>query len=116
MLTTFGKQLRSLRIEKDLRLKEMADELGVTVAYLSAVENGKRTVPDSWIEQIARMYDLSDEEIISLQRAAYENKKAIKINFENANECETELVLSFARKFKTLSVEQANKLQKILDE
>lgn len=116
MLTTFGKQLRSLRIEKDLRLKEMADELGVTVAYLSAVENGKRTVPDSWIEQIARMYDLSDEEIISLQRAAYENKKAIKINFENANEYETELVLSFARKFKTLSVEQANELQKILDE
>ena len=32
MLTKFGKQLRRLRIEKDLRLKDMADELGVTVA------------------------------------------------------------------------------------
>ena len=116
MLTKFGKQLRRLRIEKDLRLKEMADELGVTVAYLSAVENGKRTVPDSWIGRIAEKYNLSDEEIIDIQRAAYENKKDIKINLQDANEYETGLALSFARKFKNLSVVQVNKLQKILDE
>ena len=46
----------------------------------------------------------------------YENKKDIKINLENTKECEAELALSFARRFKTLSVEQVNELQKILDE
>ncbi|MEY8378762.1 helix-turn-helix transcriptional regulator [Lachnospiraceae bacterium 56-18] len=90
LLTKFGKQLRSLRIEKDLRLKDMADELGVTVAYLSAVENGKRAVPDSWVERISKEYDLSDQEVISMQKAAYENKKDIKINLENTKECEAE--------------------------
>ena len=42
MLTRFGKRLRTLRIEENQRLKDMADKLGVTAAYLSAVENGKR--------------------------------------------------------------------------
>ena len=83
LLTKFGKQLRSLRIEKDLRLKDMADELGVTVAYLSAVENGKRAVPDSWVERISKEYDLSDQEVISMQKAAYENKKDIKMVLVN---------------------------------
>lgn len=116
MLTRFGKQLRSLRIENDLRLKDMADELGVTVAYLSAVENGKRAVPDSWIIKLIEQYSLSEEEAIKLQKAACENKKDIKINLENANEYEAGLALSFARKFRTLSVEQVNELQRILDE
>lgn len=47
MLTRFGKQLRKLRIDREERLKDMADRLNVTTAYLSAVENGKRTVPDA---------------------------------------------------------------------
>ena len=46
MLTKFGKKLRALRLENDQRLKDMADKLEVTAAYLSAVENGKRSVPD----------------------------------------------------------------------
>lgn len=116
MLTRFGKQLRSLRIEKDLRLKDMADELGVTVAYLSAVENGKRSVPDSWVRKIIDLYGLGESEADELQRAACVNKNDIKINLQDTNELEKDLVLSFARKFKTLTVEQVNELQKILDE
>lgn len=53
MLTRFGKKLRTLPLEKDQRLKDMADELGVTAAYLSAVENGKRSVPDLWIGKLS---------------------------------------------------------------
>ena len=116
MLTRFGKQLRGLRIEHDQKLKDMADKLGVTVAYLSAVENGKRTVPDSWLGVIVNEYDLSSEQAIRLQEAAYENKSDIKISLLGANESEAGLALSFARRFKTLSDEQVNELQRILDE
>lgn len=116
MLTNFGKQLRTLRIERDKRLKDMAEELNVTVAYLSAVENGNRAVPDSWIGIIADRYGLTDREIVSLQKAAYENKSDIKINIANADSREKDLALSFARKFKTLSFEQVDELKKILDE
>lgn len=116
MLTRFGKQLRSLRIEHDQRLKDMAGILGVTVAYLSAVENGKRTVPDAWIAIISDKYDLSLEETAELQERAYENKADIKISLSDTSEAEMGLALSFARRFKDLSEKQVSELQKILDE
>lgn len=74
MLTRFGKQLRKLRIDRGEKLKDMADRLDVTTAYLSAVENGKRTVPDAWVYAIIENYHLSDNEAQELQRAAYESE------------------------------------------
>ncbi len=116
MLTKFGKQLRNLRIETDQRLKDMAERLGVTAAYLSAVENGKRAIPDSWVEILANEYKLSELEIKELYSLAYENKQEIKLNLRDATEIEAGLALSFARCFKSLSDAQVSELQKILDE
>jgi transcriptional regulator with XRE-family HTH domain len=116
MLTRFGKKLRTLRLEKDQRLKDMADELGVTAAYLSAVENGKRSVPDLWIGKLSDRYGLSDSEIEELQKLAYEDKTNIKIDLNDAEDVEVGLALSFARKFKDLSDEQVSEIQRILDE
>lgn len=113
MLTRFGKQLRKLRIDRGEKLKDMADRLGVTRAYLSAVENGKRTVPDAWVYAIIENYHLSDNEAQELQRAAYENKSDLTIDLRNTENAE--VALSFARKFRQLTLEQANELQKILD-
>ena len=42
MLTEIGKFLRRYRIDNGLLLKDMAGKVGVTSAYLSAVENGKK--------------------------------------------------------------------------
>ena len=115
MLTQFGKELRKIRIENDQILKNMADKLNVTAAYLSAVENGNRKVPDSWINIIAKEYDLSDENVKNLQRLAYENRNDINVSFDNTNNQETNLALSFARKFKNLNDNQIEEIQKILD-
>ena len=52
MLTDFGKELRKIRIDNNEFLKDMANKLGVTVSYLSAVENGKRDIPDEWLDKI----------------------------------------------------------------
>ena len=113
MLTRFGKQLRKLRIDREERLKDMADRLDVTTAYLSAVENGKRTVPDAWVYEIIESYDLNNSEAQELQRAAYENKSDLTIDLNNTEN--TEVALSFARKFRKLTLEQADELQKMLD-
>lgn len=115
MLTQFGKELRKIRIENDQILKNMADKLNVTAAYLSAVENGNRKVPDSWINIIAKEYNLSDEEERKLQKLAYENRNDINVSFDSTNNQETNLALSFARKFKNLDDNQIEEIQKILD-
>lgn len=45
-LTPFGLCVRKLRLEANCRLKDMADELGCSSAYLSAIEVGKRPVTE----------------------------------------------------------------------
>lgn len=115
MLTRFGKTLRKIRIEHDELLKDMASKLNVTVAYLSAVENGKREVPDGWTEVIAEKYHLSTSEQRELQEYAYENKNAIKISIENINDEEKHLALAFARSFKTLTEEEIQMMYNILN-
>lgn len=115
MLTRFGKELKKIRIENDEILKDMAAKLNVTAAYLSAVENGNRRVPESWIEIISREYDLEEQEVAKLQDMAFEDRDSIKISFDNQNEAESNLALSFARKFKTLNNADVLEIQKILD-
>lgn len=115
MLTRFGKELRKIRIEHDEILKDMADKLNVTAAYLSAVENGTRKMPDSWMNIITKEYNLSSEAAEQLQRLVYEDRNNINVCYDKKNEQETNLALSFARKFKDLNNEQIQEIQKILD-
>ena len=115
MLTKFGKELRALRLERDELLRDMADKLGVTVAYLSAVENGKRRIPDEWIQKISAMYNLSEEKEKKLQEYAYEDKNEIRINMEGITMDQRNLVYSFARRFQNLGTGDIKELQNVLD-
>lgn len=115
MLTNFGKTLRKIRIDHDELLKDMAARLNVTVAYLSAVENGKREVPDNWIDILSNSYQLSKEETKELQTCAYETKDSLKINLDGIGKEERELALAFARSLKSLTDEDMAKLAKIFD-
>lgn len=115
MLTKFGKELRKIRLDRDELLKDMAQKLGVTVAYLSAVENGNRKVPDSWLSILSKEYQLHDREIEKLQRLAYAERTQISIDVENAGVKEKNLVFSFARRFGDLSEEDRDEIQRILN-
>lgn len=66
MTTAFGKFCRKLRIDNDEIMKDMAEKLGVTASYLSAIEKGKRTIPTDWAEQIAKHYELTEQQINEL--------------------------------------------------
>lgn len=46
-MTPFGEKIRQLRAERGITLKQMAGDVGVSSAYLSALEHGKRGRP-SW--------------------------------------------------------------------
>lgn len=116
MLTNFGKKLRKLRIDRDELLKDMASKLGVTAAYLSAVENGNREVPDAWLNILRRLYELDDREFKELQESVYDEKNVLRLDLEDISEKEKELTLSFARRFKSLSDDQIIEILKVLDD
>lgn len=78
MVTEFGKFCRKLRIDNDEHMVNMAEKLGVTSSYLSAVENGKRKVPEEWFNEISKHYTLTSSQIIELGNLILIDKLSIK--------------------------------------
>ena len=115
LLTPFGKFCRKLRIDRNEILKDMASDLNVTVSYLSAVENGKRSVPSSWEQMISDAYDLGDEQRWELKEAIIESEKMITFPLEETGENSTALLKALARKSGDLSEEQLKKMFDILN-
>jgi transcriptional regulator with XRE-family HTH domain len=115
MLTEFGKFLRNLRIEYEELLKDMADKLGVTPSYLSAVETGKRNIPDDWLEKIKKFYNLDIFAQETLDRAASNSIKTIKLDLSNAGKQKRETALIFARQFDDVDDSTLIEIRKLLN-
>ena len=58
-----GQQLRSLRLARALRQPEMADRLGISVSYLSQLENDDRPLSNALLERLAREFPLDWQDI-----------------------------------------------------
>lgn len=51
--TGYGLALRALRSAAGMTLDEVADAAGVSVSYLSRVENGVKVPSDGWVALVA---------------------------------------------------------------
>ena len=116
MVTCVGKFLRMLRISKGEILKNMADRLGVSSAFLSAVENGKKKFPVSWHEKITKYYNLSPQQIDELKQAVLESSDIIELNLQGLSAQNRQLAVSFARQFGSLDEETNKKIYNILNQ
>lgn len=114
MLTELGKELRKMRIDRGEVLKNMADKLGMTSSYLSAIECGKRNIPNGFITKIADIYNLNLTEKRILELAQEKSVKEIVLNLEEASETKSDLALKFARTFKDIDDATALKITKLL--
>lgn len=114
MLTDFGRFLRKIRIDSGETLKDMAEKLNVSAAYLSAVEMGKRNIPEQWVNKISELYNLSEEEKNNLNKAADNSAKSITLNFDNISNTRKETAILFAREFENVDTETLDKIKKLL--
>lgn len=114
MLTQFGVFCRKLRIDNGELLKSMADKLGVTSSYLSAVETGRRSVPHEWLQKITSLYSLRAEEAAALGSAIANSQLTIKIDLKGSNDSDKNLAMAFAREFKELNEDDKSKILNIL--
>ena len=63
MAGEFGAYIAQKRIEKDVKLRPIAEKLGVSVTYLSDIIKGRRNPPDiEGLEARAKVLNLSEEE------------------------------------------------------
>ena len=115
MITSVGKFLRKLRIDKGEILRTMAQTLGVSSSFLSAVENGKKKMPVAWFTKLQESYNLSSEQMEELKHAVIASSDTVELNIRNASAENRQLAVSFARRFDSLDEETSKKLFNILN-
>ena len=111
----FGEFMRILRIKKGEYMGQIAEMLGTTTPFLSAVENGKKNVPKAWKEKIVDHYSLNESEIRELENAIEASKLQMKFDLRNSGEKKRQAVLQFARSFDDVDEETAEKILKLLE-
>lgn len=95
-VTEFGKMLRILRIQNNVMLKEMADALGVSSPYLSAIETGKKPINAMLLNKMVSFLKLSNEQ--TNQLIVYASKLEQDVIIKPNNDYEAELAIMFARR------------------
>jgi transcriptional regulator with XRE-family HTH domain len=115
-MTPFGDRMRKLRAERGITLKEMADGLGVSSAYLSALEHGKRGRP-GWhlIQRILSYFNIIWDEAEEVVRLARISHPRITIDTSGLSPRATELANRLADDIGRLDDAALEELLAVLD-
>ena len=114
-MTEIGKFLKKLRVDNGEVLLTMAQKIGVTPSFLSAVELGKKKMPYEWNLKIRSAYKLSSAQEDELDEAISISEKAVILDFEAASPTAKKLAVSFARSFSDFTDEQLEALKKLMN-
>lgn len=112
-MTPFGQMLRDMRAERGLTLKAMAEALGVSSSYLSALEHGRRGSP-SWfmVQRIIAYFNVIWDEAEELQRLAERSHPRVIVDTAGLDPAATELAHLLAAKIGGLSAKSLRDLKK----
>lgn len=77
MITEYGKAVRKARITLGITMSQMANELKCSLAYLSAIENGKKQIP---------MADVKMTEAYFMRMGLYDDLN-LKVLADISNKC-----------------------------
>ncbi|MEQ1951572.1 helix-turn-helix domain-containing protein [Mesorhizobium sp. CN2-181] len=80
-MTPFGEKMRALRAERGISQKDMAAALGVSAAYLSALEHGRRGAP-GWpmVQKIIGYFNVIWDDAEDLEKLAWESHPRIVVD------------------------------------
>ena len=114
-MTPFGEKMRKLRTDRAITLKQMSSAIGVSSAYLSALEHGKRGRP-GWhlIQRIIAYYNIIWDEAEEVTRLARISHPRITIDTSGLNPLATELANRLADDIGKLEPQTLNELLAVL--
>lgn len=115
-MTPFGLKIRTLRREKGITQKKMAADLGVSAAYLSALEHGWRGRPTiNRIQQICDYFDLIWDDAEEIKLLAIISKTRLVIDTQGLSKNATKLANLLAEKICYLPEQKIKKLISFLE-
>jgi transcriptional regulator with XRE-family HTH domain len=114
-MTPFGEKMRKLRADRAITLKQMSSAIGVSSAYLSALEHGKRGRP-GWhlIQRIIAYFNIIWDEAEEVTRLARISHPRITIDTSGLNPLATELANRLADDIGKLEPQILNELLAVL--
>jgi transcriptional regulator with XRE-family HTH domain len=114
-MTPFGEKMRKLRADRAITLKQMSTAIGVSSAYLSALEHGKRGRP-GWhlIQRIIAYFNIIWDEAEEVTRLARISHPRITIDTSGLNPLATELANRLADDIGKLEPQSLNELLAVL--
>ena len=116
-MTPFGVRVRALRAAHGVTLKQMAAELQISSAYLSALEHGRRGSPSQGlVRQICEYFELIWDEADALLRLAESSKPRVIVNTAGLSPAATALANRLAATIATLDQRRIARLLAILGE
>lgn len=98
-MTPFGRRIRELRAERKITQKQMAAEMGVSAAYLSALEKGNRGAP-SWefVQRIITYFNIIWDDAEELQALARTSHPRVVVDTTDLSIEATELANLLSRR------------------
>ena len=105
-MTPFGAKVRTLRAQRGVSQKQMAADLGLSAAYVSALEHGRRGRPGSGlIKQICGYFNLIWDEAEELARLAELSHPRVVVDTAGLSARATELANLLAEKISEMDEE-----------
>lgn len=116
-MTPFGAKLRELRRARGVTQKRMASALGVSPAYLSALEHGHRSAP-SWpmVQKIIGYFNVIWDDAEELERLAELSDPRVVIDTSGLSPRATELANMLAARIGSLGDDELAAMIEQLEE
>jgi transcriptional regulator with XRE-family HTH domain len=105
-VTPFGEKIRQMRQARGISLKKMAQDLGVSSAYFSALEHGHRGRPGAGLaQQICGYFELMWDEAEELRRLAEVSHPRVVVDTAGLNAKATLLANILSQNIKDLDLD-----------
>jgi len=110
-MTPFGRRVRELRSERSITQKQMAADLGVSAAYLSALEKGNRGAP-SWqfVQKVITYFNIIWDDAEELQTLARTSHPRVVVDTTGMSPEATELANLLASRIGELTQQDVLKI------
>lgn len=112
MLTPFGIAARKLRLDKGMRLLDLAHRMGCSAAFISAIETGRKPIPEGYVVKVGRVMELAHAELRDLERGADQTRTDVRL--DNLPAQQRELVAAFARRLDDIPADVMKALKKVV--
>lgn len=113
---SFGEAVRELRRRKGVSQKEMAAAIGVSPAYLSALEHGKRGAPSfDFLQRVAGYFNVIWDEADELFRIAHLSDPKVVLDTSGLPPGHTAFANRLSMEIRGLSAETIRALEDVLE-